>query len=1082
MKQFKLLLLAFLSFFAINTSAASNAEFNNDLLLYFIKDNYLIAVNRIGLGHQLKNVPDYNKVQILAELLIYGPTDKEKENGLYTILPPDTKIDSIRLEKNILEIKLSTNKDFLKYPKINDLISDLITKQFLETMKQVVEFNNFIILFKAYGSLEDHNSLDYYFPTPIYESKPYEEVSEKKVILSLGGPSGYGQGQPAGSLTGRTIFLSQSHGWYWNGSIWTTQRGVNCDIVEDFINAEAINQYLVQYLWNAGASVFTVRERGMDTNMVIVDNDGNNGLSTYEEIGNWFNSSLTGFANSYSPYQSGQDPFSFGTNKLANTNSTVTAQAIWTPYIPVSGYFPVYISYSGYTARATDAHYIIKHAGGQTDIRINQQIDGHTWKFVGEYYFYAGLNPQIGQVILQNDSVSGSNVSADAVRFGGGWGEIIRGSSVSSKPKWEECCRYNAQLLGAPESAYNPSKPSPDNDDNTDDVTCRPLYAEWEKESSETSLFISWHTNASVGGCTTSGSGTSTYVCLSSNSSYCADTEEQSVILQNYVHNELINDIRAEWDPGWQDRGKLNANFGEMRALSTMPGVLIELAFHDDNYDSLQLKQPKFRQLAARAIYQAIVKYFGINNTLLPEPPINLSVKNIAENTVLISWDAPPYGGAGGDPATGYRVYISYDGYSFQNALETNNTYFQLSNLINNKVYYIKVSATNAGGESFPTETLAIRTSSQQSKLLIVNGFDRIDRSMLIPKNDTIGTNMRMIINKMNAYNYIIQFAKSIDLYGISFDSASNEAIKNGYINLNDYCAVVWILGEESSADSTFDSVEQAIVKDYLDNNGNLFVSGAEIAWDLDWLNNGRSFYQNYLKAIYRDDDPYTNDEPINTVSGISGTIFDGMYNIIFDNGSGNTYNVDYPDVIDPNGGSIANLIYNGSSEPYINAGIQYDGSFKIINIGFPFETINNETERNLIMQRVLNFLTSGCSEQIPGEVPMIDGSGTPLLIQKDGAYLILTWGATNASCDTSNYAIYRGIIQSPFAYNHSYFSCNAGLDLQESIPAESLSYYYLIVALSESSEGSYGKSSSGIERPQGSSKCLNNQNNNTCS
>jgi len=1075
-KQIIVVFLLLIVAFRESVGKQENNLMNEGITLYFLKENQVQGIRFDNLTGELKGHNKKDQAALLINLLLKGPTAEYKERGYKSILPLDTKLDEVRIEGDKILVYLSVRADFLVYPEVNELISDWITEQFVKTLKQIEGLHDFVILFKEAGKASDYHSLDYYLPKPKYEKKPYEEVSS--IGEGLGGPSGYGQGQPAGSLSGRTIFLSQSHGWYWTGTNWTTQRGVNCDIVEDFINAEAINQYLVQYLWNAGASVFTIRERDLSTDVVIVDNDGNNGSSTYQEIGTWYNSSLSGFANGYSPYQSGTDPFSLGTNRLADISPTVSAQAIWTPYIPKEGYYSVYVSYSGYSARAMDAHYIIKHAGGQTDIRINQRIDGHTWKFVGEYYFYAGYNPQTGQVILQNDSNSGTNVSADAVRFGGGLGEIDRGSGSSGKPKWEECCRYNAQYLGAPPSAYDPSTSG----DNTDDVTCRPLYAEWEKEDSETALYISWHTNASVGGCTNSGNGTETYICRNSDSSYCADTEAESQILQNYIHNELINDIRAEWDPSWTDRGKLSANFGELRALSTMPGVLIELAFHDDSYDALQIKHPKFRQLAARAIYQGIVKYFGTSAILLPEPPINFYAKNNGDGTVILDWDAPPFGGAGGDPATGYRVYISENGYAFQNAIETTNTSIQISNLALNKVYYFKVSAYNAGGESFPTETLSVRVSNQPIKLLIVNGFDRLDRAALIPKNDTIGQNLRMVLRKMNSYDYIVQFSKSIDAYGLNFDSASNEAVINNYISLSNYCAVIWIVGEESSEDHTFDAAEQNLLQSYLNGGGNLFVSGAEIAWDLDWLNNGRLFYQNYLKAIYRDDDPYTNDNPINSVSGLPGTIFDGLANITFDNGSGSTYNVDYPDVIDANGGSILNMQYNGSSEGYIGAGIQYSGSFKVVNLGFPFETINSNSDRDAVMNRVLNFLTAGCiNSASPGEVPQISGIGIPLTIQKNGNYLRLNWGSTYNNCSTTDYAIYRGSLLTPFSYNHLAFTCNAGLDLTEDINPDTGSYYYLVVALTNDKEGSYGRTSSGIERPVGSPACKSIQDNNPC-
>ena len=54
-----------------------------------------------------------------------------------------------------------------------------------------------------------------------------------------------------------------------------------------------INYHLLKYLYNAGANVWTVRERDMNVNEVIVDNDHKNG--TYKEIGAWETSKTNGY-------------------------------------------------------------------------------------------------------------------------------------------------------------------------------------------------------------------------------------------------------------------------------------------------------------------------------------------------------------------------------------------------------------------------------------------------------------------------------------------------------------------------------------------------------------------------------------------------------------------------------------------------------------------------------------------------------------------------------------------------------------------------------------------------------------------
>lgn len=858
-------------------------------------------------------------------------------DGFQTAFPLLSQVIDIKIKEDWIYITLKIPREDLE--KLTALDVDNINFQVVSTFYQLEKIKNYWI-----GAIDPEDGwakiLSYFLKEPPVEKKAVERAYS---------PPSEGQPQPSGSLSGKTIFLSQGHGWYWNGSTFTTQRGVNCDIVEDFENAEKLNYFLTKYLTNAGAKVVVARERDFQENIVIIDNDGSNGTSTYAEYGSgWINSSLSAYANGHSPYLDGENPFSYGTNRLVQTVSgTPNAYAKWVPSIPQSGYYSVYVSFSQYTSRAPDAHYVVKHSGGETHFRVDQRIDGTTWRYLGTFYFYSGKNENLASVFLYNDSSSpGTYVSADAVRFGGGLGEIQRGSSTSLKPKWEECCRYFAQYMGAPATVYDPST-----DDNNDDVTCRPRYSEWEKDTGEDGLFISWHSNALNGGCTTDNPrGTSTYIYI--------NPTPGSIALQNLVHTELINDIRAEWESTWQDRGKQSADFGEVRLLSTMPGVLIELAFHDNPSDANALKNPKFAQISARAIYQAIAKYYNSSATLLPETPTHLYGKNLGSGNIKISWRTPPSGGAGGSPATGYRVYISYDGLSFQDGVYTTNTYYDL-NIPEGTLLYFRVSALNSGGESFPTETLSIKAG--QPKVLIVSGYDRIDTSNLVWKDDTVGSNKRMVLEKMNSFNYVIEHSSAISNYGIAFDSSSNEAVRDGDISLSSYCALDWISGEESSLDKTFDLAEQTILQNYLNSGGNLFVSGSEIAWDLDYLNNGDAFYKNYLKAIYLYDSAYSGTR-YNIVNGVSGTIFDGLTNISFENGNGPYYYVDWPDVIGANGGSVVNLNYQNASTPSISAGIQYGGTFKVVNLGFPFETILDTAKRDLVMSRVLNFLLSGCA------------------------------------------------------------------------------------------------------------------------
>ncbi len=83
-----------------------------------------------------------------------------------------------------------------------------------------------------------------------------------------------------------------------------------------------------------------------------------------------------------------------------------------------------------------------------------------------------------------------------------------------------------------------------------------------------------------------------------------------------------------------------------------------------------------------------------------------------------------------------------------------------------------------------------------------------------------------------------------------------------------------------------------------------------------------------------------------------------------FDDGNHGTYNVDFPDGINPTGGSVRNMRYTGFDPAiYGGAGIQYEGIFgqgtvpgKIVYLGIPFETLYPESTRDSVMARILEF------------------------------------------------------------------------------------------------------------------------------
>lgn len=329
---------------------------------------------------------------------------------------------------------------------------------------------------------------------------------------------------------------------------------------------------------------------------------------------------------------------------------------------------------------------------------------------------------------------------------------------------------------------------------------------------------------------------------------------------------------------------------------------------------------------------------YGNPITTLSQPK-SFAVINKANNTleIKVKNDAN---------ATHYKVYTSTNGTTFSAPTTLLKSNLILTTLTPNQLYYIKIEAYNAtySVSSATSEVLAAVPCNYQDSVLLVNGFDRASAG--------------------NTYNFVIQHASAVKANNKNCSSATNEAITDGLISLSTYKALDWILGEESTVNETFSSSEQTFVLNYLKQGGKLFVSGSEIAWDLD--NSGtiadKSFFANYLKAAYVTDAPNNQASTwYKCVNETSNSILNFNDTVYFDNGTHGTYNVDYPDVISPVNGSISTIRFTNSTTS--TSGIYFTGMFpsgtvtgKLVYFTFPFETIYNTTKRTTLMNDILNF------------------------------------------------------------------------------------------------------------------------------
>ena len=576
--------------------------------------------------------------------------------------------------------------------------------------------------------------------------------------------------QPTKGLAGRHIAMWQSHGYMFdNGSAeWGWQRARLWQTVEDLYTQSYVLPYLVPMLENAGANVMLPRERDVQKSVVIVDNDIRT-ESVYDEYTGdrtWYTGAKRGFAACREYYTEGQNPFTEGTYRASECvkEGADESRIVWTPEIPEEGEYAVYVSYKSERNSADDALYTVHHLGGETQFSVNQQMGGGTWIYLGTFRFAAGVNEAAGSVSLSNRSAHGHRrvVTADAVKFGGGMGNIARipveskrklemeySHEVSGAPRFAEGARYWLQWAGFPEKVYNLKENA---DDYRDDYMSRAHWVNYVMGGSERAkdsvglavpldMAFAFHSDAGIKEDSIVGTLGIFYTRENGGRYDGGASRYLARDLTDMVLTDICNDVRALHAPEWSRRGLWNRSYYEARVPS-VPTMLLELLSHQNFNDMRYGLDPRFRFTVSRAIYKGILRYlsFQYDRPYVVQPlPVEAFAAQLVDDGVRLSWH--PQNDELEPTATPdrYIVYTRVGDGGFDNGRVVEDVTCVLPLSMDTIVSY-RITAVNEGGESFPSEILSVyRSSESKGTVLVVNGFNRVSAPISYRDEGTAG-------------------------------------------------------------------------------------------------------------------------------------------------------------------------------------------------------------------------------------------------------------------------------------------------------------------------------------------------------
>jgi len=791
-------------------------------------------------------------------------------------------------------------------------------------------------------------------------------------------------------LQGHHLALWASHGRYYDQKRggWHWQRPLLFGTTEDLFTQTIVVPFLIPMLENAGAVVFTPRERDWQVNEVIVDNDDRNASAlNYLEVNqrrSWDNAGVRAFAWHKGSYVDGENAFNSGTARVAKATKSKRNYSLisYQPNLPEAGRYAVYVAYKTLRKSVSDAHYTVYHKGIATDIRVNQRMGGGTWVYIGTFDFDEGCN-EYNRVVLTNQSGDKGVVTADAVRFGGGMGNIERGGVVSGQPRCLEGARYYAQWAGTPSKYYNTKNGE---DDYGDDINVRSLMTNWLAGGSAyvpakeglgvpIELSLAVHSDAGVANESNDIIGSLAICTTDFNDGRLNSgvTRMASNVLAADLLDGLMRDLPRKYGK-WNKRYLWDRNYSETR-LPEVPSAIIETMSHENFADMLLGQDPNFKFDIARSLYKTLTRYVakqhGEKCVIQPLAPLGFNISLHGDEATL-SWRVQEDELEPEASPSSYNVYMAVGAGGFDNGVNVGGTQYKVK-LKPGEVHSFRVTACNRGGESFPTEVLSTYYQPGAVKtVLVVNGFNRLSppavvgagkqRSFDLDKDAGVSYGLYagwqgrgMVMG--NTFDYVTAHADAIASSGkYNIVSSSEDAFLNGKVAMRGVDGIDLILGLERydmnvhKYYKTFTPTMQKLLRSYVGQGGRLLVSGAYIGDDMRTEEEG-AFLSEVLRVEHAPCDSLVQGD---SISGL-GMSFD-----IYRQLNSRHYAAPHTDAL------VATAPTTVGMAPFCamtfddgeSAAVAYRGdNGRTFTMAFPFECIKSQDTRRALMRGIMQFL-----------------------------------------------------------------------------------------------------------------------------